>query len=235
MNHSFTAHQNARSYFKFYVTEKQYEVQATERLMIGVELNGSVHTANVIKVDRILALIHFEKANRFEWMYVGSPRISQLYRSYVISKKLDRVIEFKTYSACRTDDVILVDTRNQHDDQSDRSEDSAAPLPDSTSNVNDGNGRRHKCSPACVLSEIGLKWEHIDSFRRPILCGWKRNGQYYRTPCGLNLYSLSDIHKYLAKTGSKLRIDCFDFTKNIDPTKKNTQIAKIPVSFCLLF
>lgn len=65
------AHLNARSYFNFYVSQKQYEIKATLRLQFVVELDGSMKMATVVEIDRNLAKLHFEDVNRFEWIYLG--------------------------------------------------------------------------------------------------------------------------------------------------------------------
>lgn len=223
---------NARSYFKFYVSQVQYEIKAKNQLKFGVEINGSVKMAKVVQIDHILALIHFEEINRYEWIYVGSPRVSQIFRLYVKEKKLDNIINFQTYTACRTADVIMVDPFEQPDD---RCEDNATFEPIST--VNQCNGHAVKeldCSHDCVRSEDSVKLKQIGLFRRPILCGWKRHSRSYQTPCGLNLHSYQEIGEYLMATKSKLRIDCFDFSRNIDPSKDGSQAIKSIVSFFFL-
>lgn len=190
--------------------------------------------AKVLKIDRILALLHFEKGNRFEWIYLGSPRISQIYRLYIKDKKLDNIIDFETYSTCRTSDVIMVDSCEQVDGCEDNTSNGLEP----NSNMHQCNGRaarkKHNCSHECVRFEDGLKLENFGLFRRPILCGWERHSRFYRTPCGLCLYSDAEINDYLTETKSKLRIDSFDFSKNIDPTKNCGQAIKISVSFLFM-
>lgn len=209
---------NARLYFKFYTSQIQYEIKATEQLKFTVELNGEGKMARVVKIDRILAQIHFEEDDRFEWIYLGSPRIPQIWRRYVVEKKLDNIIEFQTFTACRTADVIMVDSVEQQDD---RYEDDATNMSESFFTMNKSNGRaakEHSCGHDCVRYEDYVDLTKIALFRRPILCGWERTARYYRSPCGLNFYSLQDIDKYLVETGSKIRIDSFDLTKNVDPS-----------------
>lgn len=101
---------------------------------------------------------------------------------------------------------------------------------------NDRVAREHNCSNRCVRSEMNVNLERTALFRRPILCGWKRTGRYYRTPCGVDLYSYQDISKYLTETQSKLRIDSFNLGKTIDPSTNCSPVTvKTYVSFFLHF
>lgn len=226
-----TVHLNARTYFKFYVSQIQYEIKARAQLKFGVEIDGLVRMAKAVQFDRILALIHFEEINRFEWIYLGSPRISQIFRMYIKEKKLDNIIAFRTYTPCRTADVIMVDPCEQLND---RCEDDAMHPSESIPRVNHSNDRaikEHDCSHDCVRSEDSVKLKKIGLFRRPILCGWERHSRFYQTPCGRHLHSYQEIDEYLVETESKLRIDCFDLSRNIDPSKNYGQTIKSIVSF----
>lgn len=255
----FIAHLNARSYFKFYTSQVQYELKATNQLKFEIELAGSVRMAQIEKIDHILALIKFEEVNRYEWIYLGSPRISQLFRLYVREKKLDSIMDFRTYTACRTADVIMIEPSSsdqQRDDATNMHEHLSAM--NRSNQVNYSNGRaaeQHDCSHECVRFEDGVNLTKFVSFRRPILCGefffrshiwnfftftiiipgWERFGRSYRTPCKLNLDSYEDICDYLEETQSKLRIDCFDFSRDVDPSKSyGSNVVKNNVSYSLV-
>lgn len=222
---------NARSYYKFYVSQIQYEIQARNHLKFGVEIDGSVKMAKVVQVDRILALIHFDEINRFEWIYLGSPRISQIFRMYIKEKKLDSIIDFQTYTACRTAEVIII---HPYEPPDDRCDDDATRIIEPISAMNQYNGlavKEHICSHDCVRLEDTVKLKKIGLFRRPILCGWVRHSRFYQTPCGLNLHSYQEIDDYLMETESKLQINCFDFSRSIDPSENCSQVIKGTVSF----
>lgn len=196
-------------------------------MQFSTELNGALQIAKVVKVDRILIQIHFEQANRFEWIYVGSPRIKQLYRQLIKGKKLDGIIEFKTYTACRTADVVMVDPFEIVQVDND------AEVAEAISTINQNDNRtvkEHNCGHECVRSEDMVNLESFGLFRRPILAGWKRSTRLYQAPCGLRLCSYADIMDYLMKTKSKLHINCFDFSKSIDPSRTYDQTIKINVS-----
>lgn len=230
-----TAHWNAKYYFQFYVSQIQEEIQAKEQLELCIEVNGEFPMAKVVKVDRILALLHFEGLKRFEWIYVGSPRIGQIFRNCITKKKLDNIIQFKTYSACRTEDVILVESFEKQNDRNDEDASAVTAMLDSKSIMNQRHDhateREHSCSHECVRSEDNVELERVSLFRRPILCGWEHNSLYYRTPCDLHLYSYSEIEEYLVETKSKLRIDCFELSQNFDPSKYERHTNEIAVSF----
>lgn len=192
-----------------------------------------------MKTDHILALIKFEEVNRFEWIYLGSPRISQVFRLYVKEKKLDNVISFRTYTACRTADVIMIEpSSSPNDRQGDRCENNNTNMFEyfsALNHCNHSNGRgvkQHDCSHDCVQFEDSVNLTKCALFRRPILCGWKRLDRNYQAPCGLDLFSYQEIDEYLTETSSKLRIDSFDLSRDIDPTKSyNSNVVKINVSF----
>lgn len=167
------AHLNARSYFKFYTSQVQYELKATDRLVFEVELDGSVKKAQVMEIDHILALIKFEKVNRFEWIYLGSPRIPQIFRLYVKEKKFDGIIDFQTYTACRTADVILIEPSSS-DQQADDATNMRAHLSAvrQSNHSNHSNGRaakQHACSHECVQFEDSVDVTKFALIRRPIL------------------------------------------------------------------
>lgn len=206
------------------MSQVQYEIKPKLQLKFAVEIDGSAKMAKIVKIDRILALIHFDEINRFEWIYLGSPRISQIYRLYIKEKKLDSIVDYQTYTACRTADVIMVEPFEEP-----LCNDDATLMLQSISNPNQYNGRaieQHECSHDCVRSEDCVKLEKSGLFQRPILCGWKRRNRFYQTPCGLHLYSYKEIDEYLMETESKLRIDCFDLNKNIDPSKNWRRSAR---------
>lgn len=209
-NSNIAAHQNAREYFGFYATKEQLEINPTEQRTIKVELDGAIKDAKVLKVDRILAKIHFPDANRFEWIYLGSPRISVVYRNLIINKSLDQLIEFRTFKSCRSTDVVAIDLFEQKETNNNSAEDHSMPSTSGSDTASTAS-ESHECNNECVREEENAKINDSDPHLRPISAGWL---QSYRTPCGLFLQSIHEIEAYLAKTQSKLTIGCFDLSKN---------------------
>lgn len=80
--------------------------------------------------------------------------------------------------------------------------------------------RRHICGIGCVSEfESNDNIFEFDPLKRPLLAGWKRNITgfcYYIAPCGRTFSTIETTHKYLLTTKSKLTIDCFTFSLNID-------------------
>lgn len=213
-----TAHWNARIYFEFYCSKEQFEL-TPEALRLGqelkIELDGeSSAIAKVVEVDRILIKIHFEKKNRFEWIYLGSPRISQIYRELIIRKRLDEYIICKTYKPCRSADIVVIDSIDEKD----------VAIP-SLSYQNGRAADGHFCTSECVRErEEFVNFDENKKYLWPLWSGWfigmaptlnPREPLFYRTPCDIPLYTVSAIEAYLVKTESKLTIDCFDLGKNI--------------------
>lgn len=234
MKHTFfLAHWNAKAYFEFYLKYSRWELSPLIGHVLKIELNGnSEERAKVLQIEGKLAKIHFEQANRFEWIYCGSPRIYDVFRKLMTLKRLDNLIHFKTYNACVTDlsdDVVLLDLP-----ESEYMGTSSTKIVSTPS-----LGSRpapHECSHQCVKQEDenDVNLDQYTAFQRPILTGWYRfgsNQQYYRTPCGRYLYSIKQIDDYLLKTNSKLRIDCFDLNKCEIPIMHDT--LEVSVFFLL--
>lgn len=222
------AHWNAKQYFDWFLRNERLEIRPKIGQILKVELNGNCEAmAKVLQVDSMLAQIHFEKENRFEWIYLGSPRISQIYRELVKTKRLDNIIQFKTYntSLSANDDVVMFDFVHKPDDEPNKNyiEPPSVPVIGLTRST------KHDCCHSCVRSEDKFsKIEQYPALLRPILLGWKRSldKRYYVAPCGKSLHSLNDVDKFLFLTDSKLRIDCFDFSKNCDiPSHMKTTVA----------
>lgn len=88
-----------------------------------------------------------------------------------------------------------------------------------------------ECHHLCLGLENKISnLEQYSAFQRPLLTGWKRYGsdrKFYQAPCGVFFHSLNEIDKFLFMTDSKLRIDCFDLSKDCNI---ETAISKVDVS-----
>lgn len=223
------------------------EIFPAEREIVEVELNGVLERAEVIKVDNWLAKIYFESSRRYEWIYLGSPRISIIYRSLIRKKRLDHFINIKKYSTCLSanDDIVAIDVVEANGTLERPLSVKNFHLQKATNSPalvkSPGMHNQHKCSHECVRHEDSCDFKKIAShsvYQRPLIMHWKilRKGnrsnqkKFYQTPCGIDLYSLNDIDKYLAKTDSKLRIDWFDLNKNIKITAGSVQTTGKDVS-----
>lgn len=159
-----------------------------------IELDGVLQKANVIEVDDILAKIHFQHIKRFEWIYCGSPRISDVYRSSIKSKSLDDIIQFKKFNATLNADadVVLIELPIKPND--------------------------HVCSPECVRQRESnvnaLEFKRSCVLRHPEMTGWTNDKGILKTPCGITVHNLNEIQIYLDKTKSKLNINCFQEPRN---------------------
>lgn len=198
-------------------------------------MNGNYEAiAKVLQIDFSVAQFHFEEANRFEWIYLGSPRIMAVYRELIKQKRLDKIIRFKTYKACRSanDDVVMMNFVEIPSNEPIRNETVPLVIPKLSINLS----AKHDCCHLCVSLEdkIGRNLEQYMAFQRPLLTGWKRFGhdkKYYVAPCGFRLDTLNEIDKFLFMTDSKLRIDCFDLSKDCDiPMRIHKTISTVEVS-----
>lgn len=84
--------------------------------------------------------------------------------------------------------------------------------------------RQHICGWRCVHKfEQNPKIFKYDPLKRPILAGWTRKITgfcKYTAPCGRPFHTLEATYKYLRSTQSKLTIDCFSFSSNIECMKE---------------
>lgn len=197
---------------------ERLEARPSIHQIIKVELNGNCEAlAKVIEIDSMLAKIHFENVNRYEWIYLGSPRIYCICRALIKQKRLDNMIHYKTYTTCLSanDDVVMIDfveTPNKSTEEV---------MPVLTPKCDLIMPSKHDCCHLCVRLEDmpQIKIEEYGAFQRPLLTGWKRFGKekkFYAAPCGVFLHSLNDVDRFLFLTDSKLRIDCFDFSKDCE-------------------
>lgn len=91
------AHFNAKPYFDWYFKNVRVEAHPKVHQTFKVELNGNCEAlAKVLQMqDKILAEIHFEEENRFEWIYLGSPRIFAVCRALIIQKVYKNILQCK--------------------------------------------------------------------------------------------------------------------------------------------
>lgn len=80
--------------------------------------------------------------------------------------------------------------------------------------------RQHICGRKCVREfEQNRQIFDFDPLKRPLLAGWTRKITgicYYIAPCGRSFNTIEAVYKYLLTTGSRLSIDCFTFSSNIE-------------------
>ncbi|XP_031638664.1 histone-lysine N-methyltransferase met-2-like [Contarinia nasturtii] len=223
------AHWNAKSYFEWFLKQPhRLEVKDPEIGMdLKVELNGSNENAKVLKVEHSLAHIYFEKQNRYEWIYLGSPRITRVYRELIKQKKLDDLIDFKTFKTCLSaaDDIVLIDPVDEPEETNVEIDE----IGPATASRATKAPKTHKCSHECVQFEDKIKLGDYSILQRPFATGWHRNVNkkvIYRAPCGLSLQNIKSVHKYLTNTDSKLNVNSFEFNKNCEIAPIDTDTAK---------
>ncbi|RWS14609.1 histone-lysine N-methyltransferase: setb1-like protein [Dinothrombium tinctorium] len=80
----------------------------------------------------------------------------------------------------------------------------------------------HDCSNMCIrgINESLQSYRNCNPYSIPVMCRWQRELKvntrrnkevFYVTPCGLEIYDIEDIEKYLLITRSRLPIDLFTF------------------------
>lgn len=244
VNYKLLAHWNAKPFFDFFLAQtNRKEVRPEVGQKCSIELNGNIKVrAKFVKVDALLGFVHFEEANQFEWIYLGSPRISQLFRALIKAKSVDKIIDYKTYNTCLSidNDNEVIETIDLIDDDS--TDDESLLFQAITSRT---VSLKHKCSHKCVELKNGKQrqLQKFSALQRPLLTGWKRLGRihrYYTAPCGKNLKTMYNIDQFLLKTNSKLRIDSFDLSKNCiihKETVNDVDVSSSPYLFhsnCIL-
>lgn len=188
------------------------------------ELNGKWIKAEIKKEHGSLIFVYFEAQNHYEWFHLGSPRISKVYRHHTIktkSKAFDKLIGIKSYSTSLSvnDDVLVIDLVEPDDDNTENEQ------PNLNSKKKRKIKRKHTCDPKCLRVQEDDEILKYTALQRPLIAGWVREvvdeakRAYYKAPCGEELRTYNEIHKYLTTTESKLRIDCFSFDKQIEIPK----------------
>lgn len=229
-------HSNAQRFYDYYFNGVQkaqlIEIVMKVDTMIRVFLNGEFETARVVKYDAQksgLALLQYQKTAYAEWLYTGSPRFKIVWTSINKNKKLEQYHDAN---------ATMIEVSSDSEDEEDYDSPKKQPLPLNARdplqklvmlkpNLLIDNykatrklDRRHTCGSACVREFEGNEQIFtFDPLKRPLLAGWTRNSTglvYYAAPCGRSITTIDATYKYLRTTKSKLTIDCFTFSMNID-------------------
>lgn len=254
-------HPNAKKFCEYYFNgpqmEQVVEIKAKPGQAVIVHVNGQFERASVLEIrpknsDKPqLFHLYFEKWNRYEWIYTGSPRLEKIWKfmtlkkglwqfnpeadtsTYELSSDSEDELELPTFSASKAVDsnkttlqiVYKLDAETiVHDYQ-------APPK----------RCQRHKsCTNGCVVNRerdpIIFQYAPLD---RPILCGWKRqklNDKIeYTAPCGRRFKGIQMISKFLINVNSTLTIDCFSFDKHVRCLhEKRTEVHGESNGICML-
>lgn len=223
-------HPNAQQFYEYYFGEEVVEVNCEEDKNARVFLNNAFEMAKVVKRQDRLVLLDFGRLNLLEWLYIGSPRFEKVWTSIYRNKKLKKyhdanstMIEVSSDSEEEEDDYVSPVKQPLPLNAEDPSQRMISLRPkkliDGYKEMQD-LGRQHICNPKCVLEfERNDKIFDFDPLKRPLLAGWKRKisgSCVYVTPCGRSFATIDSTHRYLLNTNSKLSIDCFTFSVNID-------------------
>lgn len=218
--HSF-AHANAETYFKHLLSTDNKSDMLTLKAddKIVVECDGDWLNAVVIKVDRSLVRILFQKLFRYEWIYVGSPRIKKIQRK-------------KNENSFESDAIISHDEHDELIGPFTLFEDLEVPVQEIENTISIKSTHHqlsfkvnpnHLCSNKCVSNAESIDASEFGAFYRPLQCGWKRLKKphvTYVSPCGKEFKGIKRIDEYLIRTKSSLLIDYFTFNLKVDCTKQ---------------
>lgn len=227
-------HPNAKQFFDYYFNDLRRSKLVEMDCYVGnhyfVSWNSSFEIAEIIQYDRerpALALLLFTQSRILEWLYVGSPRFKEVSTEILKDKKYQDVnatmIEVSSDSEEEYDDYVSPVKRPMITEKNLIQKEVCLfshLLIDNYKEPRD-LGPRHTCSNNCVRQyEENEKIFDFDPLKRPLLAGWKRKmadkNYIYDAPCGRTCYTIENIHRYLMTTDSKLSIDCFCLSANID-------------------
>lgn len=229
-------HENARTFYDYYFNgpKKCELVEAifTIGKQVRTFLNSKFEVATVFEYSEEmsgLVQLHFEESNIGEWLYTGSPRFLFIWKRIVRNNKLKRYHHANT---------TLIEVSSDSEEDDDFQSPTKKPLP---SDAKDPRkkivrqrpellidnykptrklDRQHVCGHECVRdNEQNRRIFNFDPLKRPLLAGWTRKVTgicYYIAPCGRSFNTIENVYKYLKTTKSKLSIDCFIFSTNID-------------------
>lgn len=220
-------HWNGKEYFEWFFSQpNRFEIRPTIGEVILVELDGSWVNASIVEIDRNLSLAQFcfmrdSQPDRFEWLYLGSPRIEKIWRQIIRKKLLDRTLDFSVLEEDDEDDddECVPIHRLPSTNQINRLQREVAPISNG-----ENLGKNHECSHDCVKDEDGIDFdvEGLSLFHRPLAIGFKKisTGRVcFMAPCGRKLNTYQQIRDYLMKTNSKLRIDSFPLHRKFEPSQ----------------
>lgn len=231
-------HENAQKFFDYYfyrVKNKQMmEVVGVPEHNFSVFLNNRFELAKVVECDRdrrpALMLLHFMRSNQAEWLYTGSPRIEKIWKLIHKDKQMQQYHQ--------QNETLIEVSSDSEEDECDAQSPQRKPLPINAKDpkqktvmltpeslIDDYKptqklDRQHVCNKRCVreFERNAQIFEH-DPLKRPLLAGWARKITgicFYTAPCGRPFNTLDATYKYLCTTKSKLTIDCFSFSTNIE-------------------
>lgn len=236
-------HENARKFYDYYFhrvqSKRLMEIVCKKDNSLKVYLNGRFEIAKVYEHNkekrRGLVLLQYLKSNQAEWLYIGSPRIESVW------KLIQKDKEMQNYHDTANDTLILVSSDSEADESYSQSP-QKKPLPSDAKDPMQRTivlqpddlidnykptqklDRHHQCGRKCVrLFEKNPQIFDYDPLKRPILAGWTRKITgicYYIAPCGRSFNTVEATYKYLLTTKSKLTIDCFSFSSNIECMKE---------------
>lgn len=229
--------ENAQEFYDYYFNgikkSKLYEQHCVKGKCVRTFVNGRYEVAEMIECTDEkpgLVQLHFKKSNQIEWLYVGSPRFERIWQTIEKNKKLERFHQAN---------ISFVEVSSNSEDEDDEYHSpQKKPLPitaidpkqkkvrlDPRQLIDDlletkKLERSHACGPKCVRKyEQNPKIFDFDPLKRPLLAGWQRKKTgliVYITPCGRSYTSIDSTYKYLKGTRSKLTIDCFSFSTNVN-------------------
>lgn len=212
-------HWNAKKYFEWFVSIKnRFEILPTLGQVNLIELNGEWVNGSIVTLDPNLPLAQFSlmrdnQPDRFEWLYLGSPRILEVWRNIIREKQLDGMLKFDGLKVNPIDEDCILFENVPSTDRVTYARDEEAPISIGNDFVN------HECSHECVKIEDSTDIEKFSLFHRPLSVGFKRDQTKYKAPCGLPLKKYGSIRDYLMKTDSKLRLDSFALHRQFDPSQ----------------
>lgn len=221
------ANENVKRFYEYYMNVTATGV-ATTKFQIQIPAPSDYlridsqcywEEVQVQAVEGDLMKVFFMDTNRYEWLWIGSPRIKRVWKNIMKDKRLNK-------NTPMVADSHVIDL-NDADDLQDR--------PLQLADLTDFDARTyidalpvlkkipHRCSKKCVPYEQYLDLSKQQAFARPMLTGWKRIAQKhnvaYRTPCGLTFDRYANIRKFLRETGSNLTFECFTFNVKVDCLK----------------
>lgn len=237
-------HPNAKKFCAYYFdgpnAGRVPEIIAKIGDYVDVHVNGGFESACIVgttipigsKTPQLFK-IYFEKWNRYEWIYTGSPRLRKIWLHMAKTKCL--------WPFNPDAESSMIELSSGSEDEEELTRLSRPPPKFSANEIKEStqisiilnvetivanyippkNYFKHICDNKCI--DIGENCTIIFQYApldRPMLAGWKRqkstNGSIqYTTPCGKSFKSISHIAKYLMTTNSKLTIDCFYIKTNI--------------------
>lgn len=232
-NHCLQAPANARNFYKYYMTImddprlfNHFKIPVPDvEQYLRIDLHCYWEQVHVYETQGELVRVFFMETNRYEWIWIGSPRIRQVWKAIMRDKNVNRTAPIgAVIDLDESSEEIQLKTEKLESDILEYNEG----LPQVYSHPG-------KCTEVCNPYEKHHCMTKYQALARPYLAGWRRmvhkGTVLYRTPCGMSADDARVIRTILLNMKSNLSLDCFSLDPRMNCLElyEHSDVVLIPV------